>query len=340
VESGVMALGSIESTLSTIAACGGVGAFIDFWIGKRAQERIRDWVETWWLKFSYVNLRNFGREEAVFALAIIDHLFGQRFLSPRRFVTAAIIASVVIAIFYVQASSFAAKHGVLAGWGLSGDTPVDLVIFAIDVVGLSISITITRFIVHRTTLISMSRVNLLVFSVMLLIQYFAMVFWTPIPAYISMEVRNLAITEFREGWTDSYVTHNYSTDTYTTHPYATASPGFRNFYLNGVTFFPYHSYNPLYCNISVSYSDVDELIPLISVYPDPSCSGRALGMISAFSRLGLAVLFVCSYLLKPTQRIMLSLWARIVESEKPIFTLLFAGGAAAAKAIEATIQAF
>jgi hypothetical protein len=56
-------------------------------------------------------------------------------------------------------------------------------------------------------------------------------------------------------------------------------------------------------------------------------------------RLGLAALFVASYLLKPLHQAISSLWARIVESDKPIFTLLFGGGAAAAKLIEAVIQA-
>jgi hypothetical protein len=64
-----------------------------------------------------------------------------------------------------------------------------------------------------------------------------------------------------------------------------------------------------------------------------------LWQFTNFGRLGLAALFVGSYLLKPLHRAISSLWARVVESDNPIFTLLFSGGAAAAKAIEAIIQA-
>jgi hypothetical protein len=88
-----MALGGIEGALSTIAACAGVGAFIDFWIGKRGDKRVRDWLETWWLRFSYVNVKNFGREEALYAIAILDSLFGQRLASGRRLTAVAVAAA-------------------------------------------------------------------------------------------------------------------------------------------------------------------------------------------------------------------------------------------------------
>ena len=26
----------------------------DFWIGKKGEKRVRDWLETWWLRLSYV----------------------------------------------------------------------------------------------------------------------------------------------------------------------------------------------------------------------------------------------------------------------------------------------
>jgi hypothetical protein len=61
--------------------------------------------------------------------------------------------------------------------------------------------------------------------------------------------------------------------------------------------------------------------------------------IPNFGRLALAAIFVSSYMLKPLHKVISVLWARIVESDKPIFTILFGGGAAAAKAVEAVIQA-
>jgi hypothetical protein len=63
-------LPSWGNALATIAACGGVGAFIDFYIGKRGQQRVRDWLETWWIRLSYVRWGNFGRQEALFAMQV------------------------------------------------------------------------------------------------------------------------------------------------------------------------------------------------------------------------------------------------------------------------------
>jgi hypothetical protein len=72
----------------------------------------------------------------------------------------------------------------------------------------------------------------------------------------------------------------------------------------------------------------------------PSLSWGDLLWISInLGRLSIAALFVGSYLLKPLHQMLSTLWARLVESDKPIFTLLIGGGAAAAKAIEAVIRA-
>ena len=76
----------------------------------------------------------------------------------------------------------------------------------------------------------------------------------------------------------------------------------------------------------------------LTLLPDTR-SGDLLWQFTNFGRLGLGALFVGSYLLKPLHLAISSLWARVIESDKPIFTLLFGGGAVAAKAIEVIIQA-
>src|SRR4051794_11172932 len=75
-----------QSTLTAIAACGGVGGAIDFCIGKAGQVRVRGWLETCWLKMNDVTLNNFGRKEARFAVSLMDNLVGARLFSSRRLV--------------------------------------------------------------------------------------------------------------------------------------------------------------------------------------------------------------------------------------------------------------
>ena len=58
--------------------CGAVGAFIDFYIGKPGQRRVRDRLEMWWLRLSDVRWGNFGRGEALFAVQVMDRIFSRR----------------------------------------------------------------------------------------------------------------------------------------------------------------------------------------------------------------------------------------------------------------------
>jgi hypothetical protein len=71
-------LGFWDRTLATIAVCGAVGAFIDFYIGKPGQRRVGDRLEMWWLRLSDVCWGNFGRGEALFAVQVMDRIFGRR----------------------------------------------------------------------------------------------------------------------------------------------------------------------------------------------------------------------------------------------------------------------
>jgi len=43
---------------------------------------------------------------------------------------------------------------------------------------------------------------------------------------------------------------------------------------------------------------------------------------------------IASYCLRPLQRLIMTLWARVIESDKPVLTLLFGGTTALAKAIQ------
>jgi hypothetical protein len=68
-----------------------------------------------------------------------------------------------------------------------------------------------------------------------------------------------------------------------------------------------------------------------------SFEGSLLGYLANFLRLLLASIFTSSYLLAPLQQLALTIWARIVDSDKPVFTLLFGGAGAAAECIEKLI---
>jgi len=78
--------------LTTIAASGVIGGYIDFWLGKKGAKRVRELLEDWWLRLGYVRLGNFGREETLFAVNVMDFLFGRSLFSKRRLVSCGAVA--------------------------------------------------------------------------------------------------------------------------------------------------------------------------------------------------------------------------------------------------------
>src|SRR5215472_10124622 len=90
--------------LTAITIGGVLGAFIDFYIGKDGQRRVRDWLATWWLKFSYIRWDNIGHDEAIFAVSVMDRLFGRRLFSRRRWIAVALFTIIFgIYVLFLQA---------------------------------------------------------------------------------------------------------------------------------------------------------------------------------------------------------------------------------------------
>jgi hypothetical protein len=309
-----MALGGVESALSTIAACGGVGAFIDFWIGKRDEKRVRDWLETWWLRLSYVNWGNLGREEALFAIQVIDYLFGRKFFSPRRMIAATALTlachTMTIAIYPVLPLSPAPNLAEFHWQPLFNvQSAVSL---ALDLLSVSASLSITRFAAVLIARI-VTRVPLLNLVGLLFLVAFQYVLFCIHPLLIGVAHYLLFMSpspkDFVQGmWEMLGIIFEGEAK------YAVRRPfmeGFSMFLMLGGSpvVFPY-----------ILYSFMTSAL----------INGMRL-LISAF--------FVGSFMLKPAQRSLMTLWARIIESDKPIFTLLFGAAAAAAKGIQALVQA-
>jgi len=92
-------LASWGNALTVVAACGVVGVFIDFYIGKPGQQRVRDWLQAWRVRLSDVRWGNLGREEVAFAVKVMDGLFGRRLFSVKRVIGVALVAIVILLIF-------------------------------------------------------------------------------------------------------------------------------------------------------------------------------------------------------------------------------------------------
>jgi hypothetical protein len=78
------------------------------------------------------------------------------------------------------------------------------------------------------------------------------------------------------------------------------------------------------------YVDVDAGFPQIFMLHLSAFTNA----LSSFIRLSIMTIFMLSFFLKPLQNAIMTLWVRVIESDKPVFTLVFGGTAALAKAIQ------
>jgi len=134
----------VEGVLTTIAACTGAGPFIDFYIRKDGQKRVKDRLETWWYRLSDIPIRAAGREEALNALRVNDYLFGPKLFSWKRLKAAAIFKAVSLSIYPLPFAVIAMIGGHKINLGL---LTVVLFLVIYDVLVILMSIFVTRLIV-------------------------------------------------------------------------------------------------------------------------------------------------------------------------------------------------
>jgi hypothetical protein len=310
--------------LAIVAAFGVVGAFIDFYIGKPGQRRVRDWLETWWLRLSYVHWGNFGREEALFAVQVIDRVFGRRLFSVRRVIAVVVLVSwslcMILGLFmlkeaYVVWTDFIRLRALLN--------------FIFIVCSAAASLSITCFVARRIASIIAKApyLNFLGFAFLLLFQYGMLGWWSPTIVVV-------------HGW----VSQIFGTFGATVNYYEI----FRKYPTLGLSFRNFNHYSPV--------AQIHDIFSL----PDETSSvrfGRNLrnwdssvifmehlsmlsNLIPNLIRLAITLIFVSSFLLHPFQRPIMTLWARVIESDKPVFTLVFGGAAALAKAVQEIVKTF
>jgi hypothetical protein len=307
-----------SGVLWTIAGGAGVGAFIDFYIGKSGQKLVKGWLETWWLRFSYVDARNFGREEALFAVAVMDRVFGRRFFSVRR-VCAVTVAAILSSAIPLATTIVRAER---AGAGtVLVPSDFHLTYFSVVLIAFSASVTITRTIAAKSAnlLSTTPNLNVVMLLALLMAQLLLLVFLSPIISLLLGLVAILFTNGEQLVWIELSATMHLSLN------------GFWDS-LSRPLFFPDLT------RVITSGINFEPVHPLM-LRPAYTAIGSVLALASSAGRLALTVIFLGSYLLKPLYGVISTLWLRVIESDKPIFTLLFGGAAAAAQGFEAIVRA-
>jgi hypothetical protein len=312
------ALPSWGNALATVAACGVIGAVVDFYIGRRGQERVRDWLETWWLRLSCVRWGNFGREEALFAVQVMDRLFGARLFSAKRITTALGIIFVFGGLWILQLMTAYPQFSF--EWRSLFDTSNSLLI-ATTFVSLVTSISLTRFASARVALILARApyLNLLGAILLLLFQY-ALLCYSPVFVFST----HLWIGAIIHGAVEHSLTKSdafdWLLDVFKEMPQLTSLNLRKQIAMVAYLLTP------------------DEWDMKVDLYVQHL--SHLLAAVPCLARLVVAAIFTGLFFLQSLQHSIMTLWARVIESDKPVFTLVFGGTAAVGKAIQEISKAF
>jgi hypothetical protein len=306
---------TLNDVLWPIILIGGLGAFIDFLIAKPGQAKARDFLLKWWVRFDDVRWKNFGREEGLFAGRVIERWFGRTIWSFRRIRAAFVLFGVFMLVGFLK--STALSEPVVMCTLCNDASYLQIANLAALVIAFLISVSFTRF-----TTILMARLcgfgevrNLLVFSVAAIMNYAMLIMWAPI-------TRDLRFT---------FVTVSFLLQTFF------QIPIFDAFEL--IPIFLKMSTDVIKQTIFESVKDVSFYPTIVTYYleknmPIDIFAVSCLSIIASVFRFILAIIFVGSFLARPfVMRPVSLIWARIVESDKPVFTLTFGGAAAFATAI-------
>jgi hypothetical protein len=171
----------LKDILWPIILIGGLGAFIDFLIGRTGQERAKDFLLKWWVRFDDVGWKNFGREEGLFAGQLIERWFGRRIWSSRRILVAVLLFILFLLGGYITRQP---PKGLPDIWCLACKGEARLLILEVILayMAYSLSMSFTKFITFRLAYLSGDGTfrNLSVFIVVLIINYLVILLWHPI----------------------------------------------------------------------------------------------------------------------------------------------------------------
>lgn len=288
-----------------VAAWGGVGAFADFLLGKTGQKRVRDTMEAWWVLLSDVRLGTFTAREAGVAAGLLERMFGTFWSWKRlRAVSLAVLASILV-------WGMGRVYHYLAGIGEAFDLPFrwTLMPVVVSIVSFwcatSVNIVLARLLARYNA--GSPRRGLMLYAVLMTSQ---LAFIT-----VSYELQMALIATINGS---TYLPNG---------PYAGMRPAWLGAYLNNLEW--------MLANIWL-----DSVLGFFSTGLGGwgsiwSHIVTVLLYLAAMIRLGILILFTFSFLLRPAQRMLTLVIERLVESDRPILTLVFGGTAAIAKTLHA-----
>jgi hypothetical protein len=313
---------SIFATLWPVLLGGGIGRFIDFLLGKQGDQAVKTFMTGWWIRFDDVQWYTFGKAEAAFSLNVMTKTFGKYIWSLRRICFIAAVVSIFGLSGYFITLIY--RDTMVT---IQSSTPISLLHWVtfegldLYVVGLFIGCSSTRWLsllFMRLTGDDTSRRNAILYVMTLLLFYVMLVKWLPL-----MEQIHNSVDLFRAIWN---------------------STGFRGDLRFSVVFWGQLqfallnmlNFDPLIHPLN-AFHDIQFKLELDRLTPEMYISSVVkigISYLPALFRFALAAIFMGSFLLKPlVMRPLNLIWRRIIESDKPVFTVVFGGVGAIISAV-------
>lgn len=291
-----------NDTISIIIIFAGSGAIIDFIIGKRGQKEIIRYLESIWLRLSYVNLHNLAQLEATFALRIIDIIFGSIFFTIHRLMSTIgfALSCTLLWIIAVNLNDPQAYSG----------RPINFaaIRLTISLISFAVSISATRWVTKFVAEVGARTIlgNATLVLSLLVMQYVLLVLW----------VETFGITVNTLSKVIAYgKIEPYDYITLTDRFYAIFEDPL--YYLDG--YYAYIIGKHYLLNFWNGWFGIYNTIVEMSVY------------FSSLFRLLLFILYLMSILANFLKNSLLFIIERLVEYDKPIFTIILGGFAALLK---------
>jgi hypothetical protein len=174
----------MDKLAAAVEAVGGftaLGYLIDLLMWKTEKEKLKSWLEDWWLRFSDVKWSNFGRKEAELAVQILDRWAGPDIWSGKRWrfaltvVTLALV--LVLAWSGLRALWSPTKFAFTAEPKMIGIAVA--ILFGANVIGFALSLSLTRFVAKWVARISKGAILTIgAFCLLLAVHVALLLYWS------------------------------------------------------------------------------------------------------------------------------------------------------------------
>ena len=321
---------TIESFATSVGIAAGAGAFLDFYVGKKGQKSIRDWLETMWVKMSYMTINDVVRAESNVAARMLSRVFGVRLFSARKVFALSIFFLLLLALTLINVAF--RTRSINLGDYLGPYFGVPFFEYVAYLITTCISISLSLAVAQRIAKAQFSTI------------------WSGTASAFALLLTQALLT-----------LSPYAVEANAPGGWATPIHKYLKLMLSRAYPFAYESAVPGVVNYTVDLL----LLPLNMIWGMvlvitkleawhylPRCgylthiditpyvfwsSGLALNCAEYsinLIRLIIFCLFALTFALFPFRNVFSTVWLRIIESDKPVFTLTLAGAAALTKLLQ------